>query len=319
LSAPPGQPVVAARRLTRRFGELTALDGLDLCVTEGEVVGILGHNGAGKTTFLRLVNGLLKPTEGEVRTFGQPAYALGAANRSRTGVVTESTALDDFLTIRESLVAYGTMLGVGGDSIHQRVGELLEAFEVAEVADLQVRELSAGMRQRAAFARALVHDPELLLLDEPTSNLDPLAARHVRGIVTEMARSTGRTVLLSTHNLAEAQDTCDRIAVLQHGRLRALGTMHELRAMVGRQAGTVHLTTGNGTGAEALAIAEGFGKASLDGTPDVIVVRDAEPAAIPRLVAALVRAEVPVVRVAEEETTLEDIYLALHQQRGGAP
>ena len=312
----PAQPIIDARHLTRRFGDTTALDHLDLAVAQGEVFGILGHNGAGKTTFLRLVNGLLKATAGEVRTFGHPAYAAGSANRTRTGVVTESTALDDFLTIRESLVAYGTMFGVAVSDIDRRVTALLEVFNVAAVADLQVRELSAGMRQRAAFARALVHDPELLLLDEPTSNLDPVAAKHVRGIVTQMAKETGRTVVLSTHNLAEAEDACDRIAVLHQGRLQAVGTMPELRATVGRQAGTVHLTTGDGTGATALAIASGFGDASLDGASDVIEIRGADLAQIPRLVAALVHADVPVLRVVEEQTTLEDIYLALHRRVG---
>ena len=243
MSSVDTSPVIEAHGLSRRFGDVVALDDLTLQVHRGEVVGILGHNGAGKTTFLRLINGLLKPSAGELLTFGQPAYVRGAANRARTGVVTESTALDDFLTIGESLVAYGTMSGRAFTGVDERVDELLALFGLSEVRDKQARELSAGMRQRAAFARGLMHRPELLLLDEPTANMDPVAARQVRHVVADLARETGRTVVLSTHNLAEAQDVCDRIAVLRRGRLQALGTMAELSQMVGRGAGHVTITT----------------------------------------------------------------------------
>jgi ABC-2 type transport system ATP-binding protein len=287
-------------------------------IERGEVFGILGHNGAGKTTFLRLINGLLRPSGGEIRTFGQPSYDSGASVRARTGVVTESTALDDFLTIRESLVAYGTLAGMRLGRVEPRVDELLHLFELSEVADRQVRELSAGMRQRAAFARGLVHEPELLLLDEPTANMDPVAALQVRGIVTSLARRTGRTVVLSPHNLAEAQEVCDRIAVLKMGQLQAVGTMEELGRLVGRGRRTITVMTEKEWVACAVSVAGRFGDATVDGRPDVVAVRHADPDSIPKLVAALVEANVPVRRVGEVEPTLEDVYMALHG-RGGAP
>jgi ABC-2 type transport system ATP-binding protein len=310
-------PVIAAVDLTRRFAETVAVDSLSLEVHRGEVFGILGHNGAGKTTFLRLVNGLLRPTAGTIVTFGRPSYETGSRIRARTGVVTESTSLDDFLTIRESLVAYGTMAGLSFDRIPGRVDGLLEVFELAPIADKQVRELSAGMRQRAAFARGLVHEPELLLLDEPTANMDPVAARQVRHIVVDLARQSGRTVLISTHNLAEAQDICDRIAVLRRGRLQALGTMAELSRLVTRGAGMVTVTTEPGQGATAIEVAAAYGRAKIDGRPDVVTIHGADVEQIPALVAELVRANVSVRGVAQAVPTLEDIYLALHQQRDG--
>jgi ABC-2 type transport system ATP-binding protein len=293
-----------------------ALDGLSLEIRRGEVFGILGHNGAGKTTFLRLVNGLLRPTAGVIETFGSPAYENGATHRRRTGVVTESTALDDFLTIRESLVAYGTMAGMSFGRIDARVEQVLALFDLTEVADKQVRQLSAGMRQRAAFGRGLVHEPELLLLDEPTANMDPVAARQVRHIVTDMARKTGRTVLLSTHNLAEAQDVCDRIAVLRRGRLQALGTMLELSRIVGQEAGSVIITTDPECVVDALSIAARFGDARPDGRPHRIDVERVDVRAVPKLVEALVEGGVPVRGVREVEPTLEEVYLALHHAGG---
>jgi ABC-2 type transport system ATP-binding protein len=315
--ADAGHPVIDASRLTRRFDDTAALDDLSLRVYRGEVFGILGHNGAGKTTFLRLVNGLLRPSAGTVATFGGPSYETGAAIRARTGVVTESTSLDDFLTIRESLVAYGTMAGLLYGRTHQRVDALLELFELTPVADKQVRELSAGMRQRAAFARGLVHEPELLLLDEPTANMDPVAARQVRHIVADLARQTGRTVVISTHNLAEAQDVCDRIAVLRRGRLQALGTMEELTRLVTRGAGTVTLTTAPDQATTAIEVLGAYGRATIDGRPDVVTIHGADVGRIPALVADLVRADVAVRGVTEAVPTLEDIYLALHEGRDG--
>jgi ABC-2 type transport system ATP-binding protein len=312
-----GRPIIDAQGLTRRFGDVVALHDLTLQVHHGEVFGILGHNGAGKTTFLRLVNGLLEPSGGELHTFGQPAYTGGATNRARTGVVTESTALDDFLTIGESLVAYGTMSGRSFTGVDERVDELLSMFGLSEVRDKQARELSAGMRQRAAFARGLMHRPELLLLDEPTANMDPVAARQVRQVVASLARETGRTVVLSTHNLAEAQEVCDRIAVLRRGQLQALGTMAELSQMVGRGAGQVMVTTLPGQADVALAVAHEFGESRIDGRPDVIVLRHADVSAIPQLVAALVAAGVSVKGVTEIEPALEDVYLALHHRSSG--
>jgi ABC-2 type transport system ATP-binding protein len=313
-----GRPVIEATDLTRCFADTVAVDALSVEIHRGEVFGILGHNGAGKTTFLRLVNGLLRPTAGTITTFGGQSYETGSSIRARTGVVTESTSLDDFLTIRESLIAYGTMAGLPFKRIHDRVRQLLEIFELSSIADKQVRELSAGMRQRAAFARGLVHDPELLLLDEPTANMDPVAARQVRHIVVDLARQTGRTVVISTHNLAEAQDICDRIAVLRKGRLQALGTMAQLSRFLTRGAGTITLTTGPGQGTTALEVAGAYGRPTIDGRPDVVAIHGADVERIPALVVDLVRADVAIRGVAEVAPTLEDVYMALHQQRDSA-
>ncbi len=308
------QPIVETRGLSRRFDDTLALDLLTLTINHSEVFGILGHNGAGKTTFLRLVNGVLRPTIGTVEVFGLFSYEAGAEVRRHTGVVTESTALDDFLSVRESLHAYGTFAGMEEYAIERRVDELLVTFDLAEIGDRQVREISAGMRQRAAFARALVHDPDLLLLDEPTANMDPVAARHVRSLVVGLARQTGRTVVLSTHNLAEAQEVCDRVAVLQHGTLQALGTLEEL-ARVGDSGWRTRVTLDAAAAARALDLTAGFGQVDLDGRGDTIVVQHPSRDDVPKIVATLVEAQLPVYDVSTELPSLEDVYLELHRQR----
>jgi ABC-2 type transport system ATP-binding protein len=313
---PPGaEHVIETRGLRRTFGDTVAVDDLTLTIRRGEIFGLLGHNGAGKTTMLRLVNGLLRPTAGEVRTFGLPSYERGAGIRARTGVVTESTSLDDFLTIRESLVAYARMAGVRGTRVETRADELLEVFGLTAVADLQARQVSAGMRQRAAFARGLIHEPELLLLDEPTANLDPVAAMQVRELVTRLARSSGCTVVLSTHNLREAEEVCDRIAVLRSGRLQALGTMAELRHLAGAGARPVTIRVDPADASTAVEVANRFGPAAVAGRPDVIRLDRTEEGRVPELIAALVAAAVRVRGILPEEPTLEDVYLALHRGR----
>jgi ABC-2 type transport system ATP-binding protein len=319
VAPPPGTDhVIEARALSRHFGPTVAVDGLSLSVRRGEVFGLLGHNGAGKTTMIRLVNGLLRPTSGDIWTFGLPTYVNGAEIRARTGVVTESTALDDFLTIRETLVAYGRMAGMRGRRVEGRAAELLELFGLRDVADLQARQVSAGMRQRAAFARGLIHEPDLLLLDEPTANLDPVAAMQVRDLVTRLARTSGCTVVLSTHNLREAEDVCDRIAVLRSGTLQALGTMDELGQLVGAGGRPVTIHVEPGDASAALEVASEFGRARSGERPDIVRLDRAAVGSVPRLVAGLVARDVRVRGVVQEAPTLEDVYLALHSERGGS-
>lgn len=220
--------VVRAHGLGRRFDQTVALTDVSFAVEPGEVVALLGHNGAGKTTLLRLVNGLLRPTSGTVETLGIDPVRHGQAVRSATGVLTEDPALDDFLTPGENLSTFGRMYGLVGNDLAVRVNGLLERLELTAKRDVHCRHLSAGLRQRVALARAMLHEPDLLLLDEPTSNLDPLAARTVRQLVLEQSRIRGTTVMVSTHNLAEAAAIADRVVVLRMGRVMAFGAIDQL-------------------------------------------------------------------------------------------
>jgi ABC-2 type transport system ATP-binding protein len=208
-----GPPLASAQGATKRFGELLAVDQVDLTVTPGEVVGLIGANGAGKTTLIRMLLGLLLPTAGRIRLFGEPP---SRRTRARLGYVPQSLGLYEDLTVAENLAFSAAAFGSAGADLE---GEL------AEQRDALVRDLPLGLRRRAAFAIALSHHPDLLVLDEPTSGVDPLQ----RARLWETIRATatdGAGVLVTTHHLSEAEQ-CDRLVVLANGRVAAAGTRAE--------------------------------------------------------------------------------------------
>jgi len=307
-------PVIQTSTLTRRFGEKKAVDQLTLEVQAGEIFGFLGHNGAGKTTTVRLLNGVLEPTSGGSRVLGLDPQAEGPALRARTGVLTETPSLDERLTARDNLSIYADLYNVPQAEVSDRVNSLLSEFELADRADEKVGGYSKGMKQRLALARALLHKPELLFLDEPTSSLDPVAARHVHSLVENLARREGRTVFICTHNLVEAQRLCDRVAVMEYGRLMALGTPTELTRQYVKRL-DVDLEVDPNQVASALQI--------LQGLPDLVIAAPKREngiltltlsgrEAIPELLAVLVQKGLHVYRLAPQEVNLEEVYFALH-------
>lgn len=307
-------PVIQTSTLTRRFGEKKAVDQLTLEVQAGEIFGFLGHNGAGKTTTVRLLNGVLEPTSGGSRVLGLDPRAEGPALRARTGVLTETPSLDERLTARDNLSIYADLYNVPQAEVSDRVNSLLSEFELADRADEKVGGYSKGMKQRLALARALLHKPELLFLDEPTSSLDPVAARHVHSLVENLARREGRTVFICTHNLVEAQRLCDRVAVMEYGRLMALGTPTELTRQYVKRL-DVDLEVDPNQVASALQI--------LQGLPDLVIAAPKREngiltltlsgrEAIPELLAVLVQKGLQVYRLAPQEVNLEEVYFALH-------
>src|SRR5512143_1057337 len=171
-------PVIEISSLTRRFGETKAVDNLSLHVQAGEIFGFLGHNGAGKTTTVRLLNGVIEPTSGSACVLGLDPQAQGPALRARTGVLTETPSLDERLTARDNLSIYAELYNIPREKVATRVNSILSEFELADRANEKVGAYSKGMKQRLALGRALLHQPEVLFLDEPTAGLDPVAARH---------------------------------------------------------------------------------------------------------------------------------------------
>src|SRR5207237_2294584 len=196
----------------------------------GEVVALLGPNGAGKTTTVRLLNGLLRPDAGTARVLGLDPTADGTDLRRRTGVMTEQSGLDERLTALENVAFTARIRGLRAADAATQSAVLLERFGIASRAHDRVQGFSTGQRKRVALARALLHDPEVLFLDEPTAGLDPEATRDVLDLLAGLASEQGRTVLLCTHFLAEAGRLCQRMAVLDRGRLRAFGKPDELAA-----------------------------------------------------------------------------------------
>jgi ABC-2 type transport system ATP-binding protein len=301
-------PVIELREVTRRFGDLTAVDAVTLDVEEGEIVGLLGHNGAGKTTLIRVINGLLRPDAGQVRVRGLDPSSDGATVRRLTGVLTEYPALDEYLSARENLQIYAAINEVPEVQANARIHELLEQLGLVARADHPTRSLSAGLKQRVALARAMVHDPSLLLLDEPTTNMDPVAARGVRELITSQVHQQGRTVLLSTHNLVEAEQLCDRIAIVREGRVLVQGPPGQLRRQLDAVRG-VRLRSADGDAAGLVSRLPSMLRHRLVDTETVEVSGTVEVA---ELVATLVGRGVRLAAVEPLEATLEDLYLAVH-------
>jgi ABC-2 type transport system ATP-binding protein len=305
-------PVIAVEGLTRRFGDVVAVDGLTLEIHSGEVFGFLGHNGAGKTTAVRLLNGLLAPDGGAVRVLGLDPLDDGPELRRHTGVLTETPSLDERLTGRENLEIYADLYGVPRTEVASRIESLLAGFELAHRADEKAGAYSKGMKQRLALARALLHEPDILFLDEPTSGLDPVGARRVHELITRLSREQQRTVLLCTHNLAEAQKLCGRVAVLEHGRLVALGTPAELARRLGRsQRLEIDVASDQVPAAlEVVGAVQGIPEPELENGRIMVVGADRE--IIPDLVSELVRAGVRIYGITPQEPSLEDVYFSLH-------
>ncbi|MHB1557860.1 MAG: ABC transporter ATP-binding protein [Isosphaeraceae bacterium] len=221
--------MIEVRGVTKRFGSKCAVDRLDLEVRAGELFAFLGPNGAGKTTTIKMICGLLAPTEGIVRIGGFEASSRAA--RQLLGYVPDQPYLYDKLTGREFLRFVVEMYGLDPDRSARRVLELIDTFEMGDYIDEMCESYSQGMKQRVVFASALVHDPRVLVVDEPLVGLDPRSARIVKDLFVQQARS-GCAVLMSTHLLAIAEELADRIGIVDHGRMLATGTLDELRSRV---------------------------------------------------------------------------------------
>lgn len=312
MAAPnAGGPAIALDRVVHRYGETVALRDLSLTVEAGEVFSLLGHNGAGKTTTIRIANGLLAPASGTVRVFGLSPLTNGPSVRKRTAVLTESPTVDDRLTARETLRAFAEMYDVPAADIGPRVPRLLEDFGLAERADDKVGSFSRGMKQRLALARALVHDPQLLFLDEPTAGLDPVATHQLHALVRRLSRERGYTVVLCTHNLVEAQALSDRVAVLGRGSLLAIGTPAELARKIAPRLEVLLEVDPARTDAAVAAIAALDGMAVSVERRGVVRVEGVARDRIPSIAAQLVNAGIPLFRLDPHEPTLADAYFAL--------
>ena len=308
-------PVIVTNDLGRNFGEVVAVKDLTLQVYTGEVFGFLGHNGAGKTTTVRLLNGVLTPSGGTASVLGLEPVHDGPILRRHTGVLTETPSLDERLTARENLTIYADLYSVPRADVPYRVDTVLGTFALADRADERVGGYSKGMKQRLALARAIIHDPEILFLDEPTSGLDPVSARHVHELITRLSHQEGHTVFLCTHNLDEAQKLCDRVAVLRHGQVAAIGTPHELAQRLMRNL-SLEVEVGSEGASAALDIlraAPGVTRVTQNNGTITAVGPGRE--ASPDLVASLVHAGVRIFRVAPQEPSLEDVYFALQGEK----
>lgn len=219
--------LIHARGLTKRFDGRQAVDGIDVDVERGEAFGFLGPNGAGKTSTMRMIGCVSPVTGGTLRVLGMDPAVDGPRIRARLGVVPQDNALDVSLTVRDNLHIYGRYFGLSRRTVRARAGELLELVQLGDRSDDRVDSLSGGMQRRLAIARSLISEPEILLLDEPTTGLDP-QARHLVWERLRWLKQRGVTLVLTTHYMDEAAHLCDRLVVMDGGRIAAEGSPHEL-------------------------------------------------------------------------------------------
>ena len=221
------KPIVQARGLRKCYGELTVVDGIDLVVQPGECFGLLGPNGAGKTTTLKMLLGMVPPDGGELEVLGHRIPEAARLMRQRLGVVAQQDNLDPDFSVVENLSTYADYFGIRGSEFDGRLASLLAFASLEHKADARIDALSGGMKRRLALARALVNDPQLVILDEPTTGLDPQA----RQLIWQRLRTLlqqGRSLILTTHYMDEAQRLCDRLAIMDHGRILDVGSPKEL-------------------------------------------------------------------------------------------
>ncbi|WP_448003760.1 ABC transporter ATP-binding protein [Agromyces bauzanensis] len=299
------EPVIVARDLVKRYGEFAAVDGLSFDVAPGESFGLLGPNGAGKSTTMRMVGAVSTRTAGELSILGLDPDAYGPEIRSQLGVVPQSDNLDTELRVRENLLVYGRYFGLPGRLVAKRADELLAFAQLEDKGKAKVDSLSGGMKRRLTIARALINDPRVLLLDEPTTGLDP-QARHILWDRLFRLKEQGTTLLLTTHYMDEAEQLCDRLVVVDKGTIMAEGTPAELiRRYSSRE--VLEVRFGSDRNSEVARRLEGIGD-RMEVLPDRILVysRDGE-AELVRITDAGLHPITSLVR----RSSLEDVFLRL--------
>jgi ABC-2 type transport system ATP-binding protein len=299
-------PVIDFERVTRSFGPVTALDGLTLRVKRGTVTALLGANGAGKTTAVRVVTGALRVSAGTVRVFGLEPRANGETIRRRCGVVSARPGLYDRLTGRDNLRYAAELYGLGARA---PIEEAAARFGIGHALDLRVGGYSTGMKTRLALSRAVLHDPDLLLLDEPTAGLDPESARAVLALIDEMATG-GKTVLLCTHLLLEAEGLADEVVILSEGREIVSGSPEELARRYWNGSRVV-IDAENRSALDAIRDFKGV--IGFERNGHAIVQLD-DLGRVPDLIAWLMKRGVRLTRVEPRVPTLEDMYFAAYQE-----
>jgi lipooligosaccharide transport system ATP-binding protein len=298
--------LVRARGLTKRFGSFTAVDGINFDLFRGEAFGFLGPNGAGKSSTMRMLGCVSPPTFGDLTILAGDPVRDGAAIRSRLGVVPQEDTLDNELTVRENLLVYGRYFGLPRKLINERTDQLLDFVQLTERADDQVDPLSGGMKRRLTIARSLINDPDILILDEPTTGLDP-QARHVVWDRLYSLKQRGVTLILTTHYMDEAEQLCDRLVVMDHGIIAAEGTP---RGLIDRYSTpeVLELRFAPGTQEEVVGKIKDLSPERMEVTADRLLIYAADG---DEFLARVHEAAIEPLTELVRRSTLEDVFLYL--------
>lgn len=277
-----------------------AVKGISFAVKPGELFGIVGPNGAGKTTTIKIITGLMQPTSGEAFMFGKSVRDI--ESRRRMGYLPESPYFYEHLTTEELLHYYGSLLGMSGEQIAARSAELIRQVGLEHARGRPLKRFSKGMRQRAGIAQALIHDPELVILDEPQSGLDPFGRKEVRDLLFELKRA-GKTVILSSHILPDVEAVCDRVAVIHKGELKEIGTLHELTS---ERIEAVEIMVRR---LSADALPAEVGAVSVETRGDLLLVRVQGDADLKDVLGRIWEAGGEVSSVVPQRESLEDVFM----------
>jgi ABC-2 type transport system ATP-binding protein len=290
--------------------QVTALEGLDLEVRQGEVFGFLGPNGAGKTTTLKILMGLIYPTGGQAWLFGKPIGDRDS--KARLGFLPESPYFYDYLTGAEFLRFYADLFGLSGPIVNRRIGELLELVGMTHARDLQLRKFSKGMLQRIGIAQALINDPELVVLDEPMSGLDPIGRKEIRDLILRL-KDEGKTIFFSSHILHDAEMLCDRVSILVKGRLVAMGRVSDLIGAASTHSIEVLV---EGLGSEGVAQVKPFTeKVTVTGDRALLTLKGQQ--SVSEVLERIRTAKAKLISLTPQNSSLEDLFMReVREQRG---
>ncbi len=302
-------PAIDVREIVKRFGEFTAVNGISFTVEEGEIFGLLGPNGAGKSTLIRMLTTLLLPTAGTATVNGFDIVKEQNGVRNSIGVIPQAMTSDLELSVEENLLIYAKLYGLPREKRKRLIAELLAAVELTEWADKQVKNLSGGMRRRVEIARGLVHEPRIFFLDEPTTGLDPVSRVAVWEMLQRIKEHRALTVLLTTHYMDEADKLCNRIAIVDHGELKALDSPLRLKASIpGKNIVEVSFASVPEGWTERLMALPEVEEVTGDGTIFRIASGNG-PATTTALMQAAAQAGIGVQSLSVQSTTLDDVFV----------
>ncbi|ADC69964.1 daunorubicin resistance ABC transporter ATPase subunit [Methanocaldococcus sp. FS406-22] len=300
--------VIEVENLTKKFGDFYAVREISFKVKKGEVFAFLGPNGAGKTTTINMITTLLRPTSGTIRVAGYDAIKNPNEVRKRIGIVFQDMTLDRELTAYENLYIHGRIYGYKGEELKRRIEDMLNFVELYEHRNRVVKYFSGGMIRRLEIARALIHKPEILFLDEPTVGLDPQTRVHIWDYIKEMKKEHDMTIFLTTHYMEEAENLADRIAIIDNGKIIAIGTVDELKSIVGDD--IVYLKFKNSYYKKIENILSQFGNCKIvDGVFELKVKNASET--IPKIFEIALKNNLEILEVSYRKPTLNDVFIHL--------
>lgn len=305
----PSNPAIKTSKLTKRFGDFVAVDGIDIEIMPGEIFGILGPNGSGKTTLISMFSMLTSPSSGTAKIVGLDIIKNQDAVRNSIGVVFQDPSLDDRLTGRENLEFHAMLYGIERKTMAKRIDEVLEIVELKDRSDSLVRTYSGGMRRRLEIARGLIQYPKVLFLDEPTLGLDPQTRDHIWEYIRKLAKQENITIVLTTHYMEEADILCNRIAVIDKGKIIALGTPKDLKSIIGSETISIKVENGDYPGVKEKVL-KAFPKSKGFDGKFVVYVKNAERS-IRKVFEDANKAGIDIVEASVHKPTLNDVFLHL--------